>query len=311
MSDSGPRTGAARDVPPPRPVPPPPPAAPEENGLARAARAVAEAVAGLVSGRADDGPAGEPRRSAASGLRDVVGAVASTVGAALGAARERSGGDQSPGRPAEAPSPDGERTPAALLGDLLATAAPRLPIRDAARLRQAHPGASDAEIADALVARAARLTAGIGAATGGLSAAHWFAPPSLLALPLELGAETVLVAGVEVVLIGELHELHGRPAPGDARSRASAYLAGWSAQRSVEGAGAAGLGSLLGSAGINALRRRLTRKLAGSLPTAAPFLIGAALAGRGNRRATEALARTVLADLRAPRPLDHPGGSRG
>ena len=43
MSDSGPRTGAARDVPPPRPVPPPPVLV-EETGLARAARLVAEAV---------------------------------------------------------------------------------------------------------------------------------------------------------------------------------------------------------------------------------------------------------------------------
>ena len=64
------------------------------------------------------------------------------------------------------------------------------------------------------MARAARLTSGIGAAAGGLSAAQWFAPASLLALPLELGAETVLIGAVEVVLVGELHELHGRPATG-------------------------------------------------------------------------------------------------
>ena len=75
------------------------------------------------------------------------------------------------------------------------------------------------------MARAARLTSAVGAATGGLSATHWFLPASLLALPLELGAETVLIGAVEVVLIGELHELHGRPATGDARARANAYLA--------------------------------------------------------------------------------------
>ena len=66
------------------------------------------------------------------------------------------------------PVPGRQPHPAALLGDLLAAAAPRLPIRDAARLRRAYPGATDDEIADALVARAARLTSGIGAATGGL-----------------------------------------------------------------------------------------------------------------------------------------------
>jgi hypothetical protein len=190
-----------------------------------------------------------------------------------------------------------------VLGDLLAAAAPRLPIRDAAALQRAYPGASDAEIAEALVARAARVTTGIGAATGGLSAAQWFTPPTLLALPLELGAETVLTGAVEVVLVGELHELYGRPAEGDARTRAGAYLASWSAQRSVDAAGAAGLGSLLGGAGLKALRRRMTRRLAGAIPSAAPFLIGAALAGRGNRKATETLAERVLTDLRRPRSV--------
>ncbi|WP_116450321.1 hypothetical protein [Blastococcus litoris] len=295
MTEHGPRLGAARDVPPPRPVAPPAPV-PEETGLMRAARAVADAVAGLVGGAAPAGQSDdEPRRSATGGLRDVLGAVAGAVGAAFG-----------PGPDAPPPGPEapaGERTPGALLGDLLSAAAPRLPIRDAARLRAAHPGASDAEIADALVARAARVTSTIGAATGGLAATQWLAPASLLALPLELGAETVLVAGVEVVLIGELHELLGRRAPGDARARATAYLAAWSAQRPVDASGPAGLGSLLGGTGVRALQRTITRRLARSVPAAAPFLVGAALAGRGNRRATEKLAERILGDLRAGRPL--------
>jgi hypothetical protein len=300
MTEDGSRTGAARDVPPPRPVASPGTAAPvEETGVGRAARAVAEAVAGLIGNgsSAAGSPAADRRRAAASGLRDVIGAVAGAVGGAFAPGRD--------GDPPQAPAagaPAADRSPGALLGDLLSAAAPRLPIREAARLREAHPGASDAAIADALVARAARLTSGIGAAAGGLSAAHWLAPPSLLAVPLELGAETVLIGAVEVVLIGELHELYGRPAPGDARARATAYLASWSAQRSVDGAGAAGLGSLLGTAGMRALRRRMTRKLAGTASAAAPLMIGAAVSSRLNRRATESLAERVLADLRAGRP---------
>jgi hypothetical protein len=298
MTENGFRTGAPRDVPPPRPV-----AAPvadarlEDSGAARAARAVAEAVGGLLgSGSPSGSPvAADRRRAAATGLRDVLGAVAGAVAGAFAPGRD---GDASPAPAADAPAAD--RSPGAVLGDLLAAVAPRLPIRDAGRLRAVYPGASDDEIADALVARAARLTSGIGAATGGLSAAHWFAPPSLLAVPLELGAETVLLGAVEVVLIGELHELYGRPAGGDARERATAYLTSWSAQRSVD---SSGLGSLLGSAGIRALRRRVTRKLAGTASSAAPLMIGAALSSRLNRRATESLAERVLADLRAGRPV--------
>jgi len=299
MSEDGFRTGAPRDVPPPRPVASTGAAAPvEETGLGRAARAVADAVAGLVgAGSPDATSAADRRRAAASGLRDVLAAVAGAVGGAFAPGRD---GDATSAPAAGAPS--GDRSPGAVLGDLLSAAAPRLPIRSAGRLREAYPGASEDEIADALVARAARVTSGIGAAAGGLSSALWLAPPSLLAVPLELGAETVLIGAVEVVLIGELHELYGRPAGGDARERATAYLGSWSAQRSVDGAGGGSIGALIGSAGLRALRRRVTRKLAGSTASAAPLLLGAALAGRINRRGTEVLAQRVLADLRDARP---------
>jgi hypothetical protein len=299
MTERDPRTGPARDVPPPRPVSAAPPPPVEETTVGRAARAVADAVAGLITsagGRGDDEVSDASPRSAATGLKDVVGAVGSALGAAFGPAR-----DEAP--TSESPRTDGDRSPAALLGDLLAAAAPRLPIRDAERLRRAYPGLTDDEIADALVARAARITSGIGATTGGLSAAHWFAPASLIMLPLELGAETVLIAGVEVVLIGELHELHGRPAEGDARTRAAAYLASWSDQRPVDGS-STGLASLLGSAGLLALRRQVGRKLARAVPTAAPFMIGAAIGGRANRRVTENLAARIRSELRIPPPAD-------
>ena len=284
MTEGAPRTGAPRDVPPPRPVPAPAsPPATAESPLVRAARAIAEAVAGLAG--PDGGrPVGTP-------VRDVLGAMAAAAAGAFGSA--------GPPNPADHPgSASGDaRTPSALVGDLLAAAAPRLPIRDRARLRSAYPGATDEQIAEALVERAARATSRIGAAAGGLTAAHALAPPTLLAVPVELGVETVLVAAVEVALIGELHELHGRPAAGDAAARAQAYLGSWSGIRGAGGAGRPGVGSLLGAAGVRALRRRASRRMAGVLPSAAP-LVGAALSGRENRRATEALARRVLAELR-------------
>ncbi|MGY1829671.1 hypothetical protein ACI8AA_04475 [Geodermatophilus sp. SYSU D01180] len=304
MTDPRERIGAPRDVPPPRPVQDAPRPGPdrsgdgpawlsEDTGLGRAARTVADAVARLLGGGADDAPApGQPDtpRSAAGVLRDVITALGA---AAAGAARR-------PGAPGNGGPDDDEagRGPVGVLGELLAAAAPRLPIRDAARLRAAYPGRSDEEIADALVTRSARLTAAVGAATGGLAAAHWFMPGSLVALPLELGAETLLTAGVEVVLLGELHELSGRPAGGTAAERAAAYLSSWTQQRAVETGAREGLGVVLGTAGFRALRRRLSRRMARGLGSAAPLFVGAALGGRGNLKATETLARRVRADLR-------------
>ncbi|MGY1839788.1 MULTISPECIES: hypothetical protein [unclassified Modestobacter] len=304
MTEQPGRPGPARDVPPPRPV-----GATEEPlvgevvgpGMGAAARALADAVAGLL-GR--DGPSATPsgsdRTGAARVLAEVAAAIAGAARSARGADDRAAGTGRDPGRPRGAAAPGG------LLGDLLDAAAPRLPIRDRARLRAAHPGATDEEIAEALVARAARLTGGVGAATGGLAAAQWFAPPTMLAVPLELGAQTALTAAVEVVLVGELHELAGRPAPGDARRRATAYLASWSTQRAVGTASSGGVFGMIGSAGAAALRRQLTRRLARSTTSLAPLLVGATLAARGNRKATVALADRVRADLRTPLPPPRP-----
>jgi hypothetical protein len=306
VTDGGTRAGAARDVPPPRPVdagggrPSDPAADPAGSPLARAGRAVAEAVAGLLESRGadvpDDGPDAAPRggrgAAAAAGLRDVVGALVGALAGTRGAEPEDG--------PRIADAPPGQRAPTALLGDLLDAAAPRLPVRDRDRIRAAHPGRTDDEIAEALTTRASRLTTGIGAATGGLAAMHWFAPPSMLAVPLEIGAETVLVAAVEVVLVGELHELYGHRPAGDARERASAYLASWTARRGLTD-GRTGLGATLGSAGLLAVRRAVTRRLVRAVPSAAPFMIGAALGGRSNRKATESLAARLVEDLRPPR----------
>jgi hypothetical protein len=308
MSQQPRPTGLPRDVPPPRPVggPRPGPDAPVEGaGLGAAARALADAVTGLL-GRDTDG-AGRP---APAGRSAVAGVLADVASAVAGAARSGGGRAGTTGTGGARGAGAGRFAPGGMLGDLLDAAAPALPIRDRARLQAAYPGATEQEIADALVARAARLSAGVGAATGGLAAAQWFAPPSLLAMPLEVGAQTVLIAAVEVVLIGELHELHRRPAPGDARDRALAYLTSWSTQRAVGTAGSGGLFSRLSSAGTQALRRRVTRRLARSTTSFAPLLLGATLSARSNSRATVELADRVLGDLRSSLPPSAPPGAR-
>ncbi len=284
--------GPPRDVPPPRPVTGPAGGAALDGsaGLGAAARAVADAVSGLLGRDAGTAGTAGSGRSAAGVLTDVISAVA-------GAARSRAG------RPAEGTAgPRARGTPGGLMTDLLDAAAPGLPIRDRSRLQQAYPGATEQEIAEALTSRAARVTGAIGAAAGGLSAAQWLAPPSLIAMPLELGAQTVLVAAVEVVLVGELHELYRRPAPGDPRERAVAYLSSWTTQRAVGATASGGLLARLGAAGAEALRRRITRRLARSATSLAPLLVGATLAARSNQKATVSLADHVLRDLRATPP---------
>jgi hypothetical protein len=309
MSQPSARSGAPRDVPPPRPVGGAGPGDPEPGSpaLAAAARALAEAVSGLLGRDAGSGAgraaAGRP---AARVLADVVSAVAAAARASNGGAGVGRPGSGR-GRPVQAePKARSRWAPGGLLTDLLDAAAPALPIRDRSRLQLAYPGLTEQEIADALTARAARATGAIGAATGGLAAAQWFAPPSLVAVPLELGAETVLVAAVEVVLVGELHELYRRPAAGDARTRALAYLTSWSTQRAVGSAGG-DMFSRLGSAGAQVLRRRVTRRLARGATSLAPLLVGATLAARGNRKVTVSLAERVLSDLRTAPPGGTPG----
>jgi hypothetical protein len=271
-----------------------------ETGLGAAARALADAVAGLLGrdGQADQ-PPGTPR--AAAGARAATGVFTDVLSAVAAAARSAANpGGAERGSAAGGSSASRGAGPGGVLGDLLDAAAPRLPIRDRERLRRAYPGSSDAEIADALVARATKLTGGIGAAAGGLTATQWFAPFSLIAMPLELGAQTALVAAVEVVLVGELHELAGRPAPGDAPGRARAYLTSWTTQRPVGGTGSAGLLGVLSTATAAALRRQVTRRLARSTTSMAPLLVGATVAARINRKATAVLADKLRGDLGLP-----------
>src|SRR5205823_14912721 len=99
--------------------------------------------------------------------------------------------------------------------EAVAEVAPHLPIRDLDTLRLHHDGLDGEALAERLVRNAARVTAGIGAAGGGVAAIEWLATPTLLSAPVLLAAETVAVVAVEMKLIGELHEVYRRPVPGN------------------------------------------------------------------------------------------------
>ncbi|MFF5179248.1 hypothetical protein ACFY2Q_14610 [Micromonospora sp. NPDC000316] len=183
--------------------------------------------------------------------------------------------------------------------DTVTEIAPHLPVRDLATLRQHFPGLDDTALADRLIRNAARTTAGIGAAGGGVAAVEWTVAPTLLSAPVLLAAETVAVVAVELKLVGELHEVYGVPLADSGSQRTVALVHSWATQRGVNPmVPGVGIGAVLGSAARKELRDTLLRRFGRNLTTLGPFLTGAAVASFLNRRATRQMAEQLQVDLR-------------
>jgi hypothetical protein len=170
--------------------------------------------------------------------------------------------------------------------------APRLRVRDQAALRAQFPGRSAEEVADALIDGAARASAAAGGAVG-----VWAALPTLPAFPAEVAAETLVVVGIEIKLIAELHEAYGTPAPGNLPERMSAYVAAWAHRRGVFMI-PGGVVLATGSPLARLLRRRLAARVGRSAFSLAPLLTGAAAGAYLNSRETRRLGQDVRRDLR-------------
>jgi hypothetical protein len=187
------------------------------------------------------------------------------------------------------------------LADQVVAMAPRLRVRDQAALHAQFPGKSPDEITDALIEGAARAAAAAGGAAGMAAAL-----PVLPAFPAEIAAETLLLVGIELKLVAELHEAYGSPAPGKFPERMSAYLAAWAHRRGVfmlEG----GLIFAAGSPLARLLRRRLLARAGRSAFSLGPMLTGAAAGALFNRRETRKLGREIQRDLRR-RAVEPPSG---
>jgi hypothetical protein len=187
------------------------------------------------------------------------------------------------------------------LADQVVAMAPRLRVRDQAALQAQFPGKSPDEIADALIEGATRAAAAAGGAAGMAAAL-----PVLPAFPAEIAAETLILVGVELKLVAELHEAYGSPAPGKFTERMSAYVAAWAHRRGVfmvEG----GLIFAAGSPLARLLRRRLVGRAGRSAFSLGPMLTGAAAGALFNRRETRKLGREIQRDLRR-RALEPPSG---
>jgi hypothetical protein len=187
--------------------------------------------------------------------------------------------------------------------DAVTVAAPHIPVRDLATLREHYDGLDGEELAERLVRNAARATAGIGAASGGVAAVEWAATPMLLSAPVLLTAETVAVVAVEIKLIAELHEVYRQPLPATGAQRAVGLLQAWANRRGVNPfTPGRGVAAALSTAARKELRERLVRRLGRNLTTLGPLLTGAAVAGFLNQRATRSLGSDVRTDLRRRGP---------
>jgi hypothetical protein len=198
------------------------------------------------------------------------------------------------GRSSRAAGQGGRSALTWLTGQVIAMG-PRLRIRDQATLRAQFPGRDDQEIARLLIERAARASAAVGGATGA-----WSALPVLPAFPAEIAAETLAVVGIEIKLVGELHEILGVPAPGNAVERGRAYIGAWAHRRGAY-AVPGGLLLVAGSPLARQLRRRLAGRVGRSAFSLGPLLTGALAGAMINRRETRKLGKDILEDLRRHR----------
>jgi hypothetical protein len=184
-----------------------------------------------------------------------------------------------------------------LTGQVLAMA-PRIPVRDLERLRAQHPGLSREDLADTLVNNASRAAALVGMATGGALVLP------LPSAPVEVIVETLVVVGIEIKLVAELHEVYGERAPGSTPERMLAYVGAWAQRRGISFA-PAGLILVAGSPLRRRLQRRLIARAGRSALSLGPLLTGAVAGAALNQWETRRLGDDVRKDLRSRLPEAH------
>jgi hypothetical protein len=245
----------------------------EDGATGEAAGLLAE-IAALPAAPEDEVPGAEPR-----GLRRLLSSLTQALGRGAGKGARAAG--------------KGARS----LTDRLIEVAPRIPVRQSETLRAQHPGLDTEQLAEKLVQGSVRATTAVGAGVGGAAML-----PNPLTMPVELAAETLAVAVIEVKLVAELHEVYGVPAAGTGTQRAMAYLNAWANERGIDVTTAVKLSGVVGSAAKKDLRDRLVKRTVRSAPSVTPFLIGAVVGAVMNRRDTRKLAEKVRKDLRGRGP---------
>ncbi|MEW2613268.1 hypothetical protein AB0937_24345 [Streptomyces sp. NPDC047880] len=256
--------------------------------------------------KADEGPIDGPRHGARDDERGSTGPETASLEPAADrgdlpaavdvpapVARRRAGTIRDRAREGARKGGDRARAGLAYLADRIIELAPRVPVRDLATLRRQFPGLGPEELADKLVAGAAKATATVGAGIG--AAAMLPVPP---AMPTELAAEVTGVAAIELKLIAELHEVYGVRPPGNLKQRSTAYLDSWSGERGIDASKPSTLSTALNSRMKRDLRQRIMKRTLRNMPNLMPFMVGAAVGAAMNRGETRKLAGRIRRDLR-------------
>lgn len=190
------------------------------------------------------------------------------------------------------------------LAEALLDAVPHIPVRDASSLSAAYGGRTGRALAEELVRSASHRTAGFGAVAGALAGAHELAPPTWMAIPAELVAETLAVVAVEMKLVAELQEVYGMPVTGTPMERTTAIVVAWAEGRGVTPetlVRPGGVAQVLGRTSrrelTRMLQRRLARRAVRNMSALIPLMAGAVAGAELNRRATRALGDRVVGDL--------------
>ncbi|MFF5366769.1 hypothetical protein [Streptomyces sp. NPDC013187] len=256
--------------------------------------------------KADEGPIDGPQYGARDDERGSTGSgtaslepaadrgdLPASVDVPAPVARRRAGAIRERARAGARRGGDRARAGLAYLADRIIELAPRVPVRDLATLRRQFPGLGPEELADKLVAGAAKATATVGAGVG--AAAMLPVPP---AMPTELAAEVTGVAAIELKLIAELHEVYGVRPPGNLKQRSTAYLDSWSGERGIDASKPSTFSTALNSRMKRELRQRIMKRMVRNMPNLMPFLVGAAVGAVMNRGETRKLAGRIRGDLR-------------
>ena len=190
------------------------------------------------------------------------------------------------------------------LAEALLDAVPHIPVRDASSLSAAYGGRTGRALAEELIRSASHRTAGFGAVAGALAGAHELAPPTWMAIPAELVAETLAVVAVEMKLVAELQEVYGMPVTGTPMERTAAIVVAWAESRGVTPetlVRPGGVAQVLGRTSrrelTRMLQRRLARRAVRNMSALIPLMAGAVAGAELNRRATRALGDKVVGDL--------------